>query len=73
MYDIYIRKISIDKVRHLENLDIPICNDNRKHLILTGKNGSGKTSLLLRHYQKLPVKMKMQIRYRNGLTILKSY
>lgn len=46
MYDIFIKKISIDKVRHLENIDIPICNDNKKHLILTGKNGSGKTSLL---------------------------
>ena len=46
MYDIFIKKILIDKVRHLENIDIPICNDKRKHLILTGKNGSGKTSLL---------------------------
>ncbi len=45
MYDIYIKTITIDKVRHLTNKTIPI-SDEKKHLILTGKNGSGKTSLL---------------------------
>ena len=42
----YITKIHIDHVRHLENIDIELSRTNRKHLILTGKNGSGKTSLL---------------------------
>ncbi|MCL2852468.1 MAG: AAA family ATPase [Defluviitaleaceae bacterium] len=42
----FITKIHIGKVRHLENIDIDISNIQRKHLILTGKNGSGKTSLL---------------------------
>ncbi|MCL1981516.1 MAG: hypothetical protein FWG53_00285, partial [Clostridiales bacterium] len=45
--DFYIKKMHIDKVRHLENIDIDIAGDTKRHLILTGKNGSGKTSLLL--------------------------
>ena len=42
----YIHKIHINKIRHLQNIDIPIQNDTYPHLILTGKNGSGKTSVL---------------------------
>ena len=42
----YIHKIHINKIRHLQNIDIPIENDLYPHLILTGKNGSGKTSVL---------------------------
>lgn len=42
----FITQIRIGKVRHLENLVIPLSNTERKHLILTGKNGSGKTSIL---------------------------
>ena len=45
MNDIYIKNIKINKVRHLQNMIINIA-DKRKHLIITGKNGSGKTSLL---------------------------
>lgn len=41
----YITEIQINKVRHLENLSIKL-GDEKKHLILTGKNGSGKTSVL---------------------------
>jgi len=41
----YITEIKINKVRHLENLSIKL-GDEKKHLILTGKNGSGKTSVL---------------------------
>ena len=33
-------------VRHLHNIKIPLSRTDRKHLILTGKNGSGKTSVL---------------------------
>lgn len=47
MEDIFIKSIHINKVRHLENVNIPISETERKHLILTGKNGSGKTSVLL--------------------------
>ena len=41
----YITKIDIEQVRHLENISIDL-GTPMKHLILTGKNGSGKTSLL---------------------------
>jgi predicted ATP-binding protein involved in virulence len=43
----FITEIKIGKVRHLENIDI-VLGDEKKHLILTGKNGSGKTSVLER-------------------------
>ena len=33
-------------MRHLKDVDIILSDSERKHLILTGKNGSGKTSLL---------------------------
>lgn len=46
MEESFIKKINIVKVRHLENLEILISDKERKHLILTGKNGSGKSSLL---------------------------
>jgi hypothetical protein len=46
MADRFITKIDIKKVRHLENFTIPLSETERKHLIITGKNGSGKTSLL---------------------------
>ena len=42
----FISKIQIKKLRHLENIDIILSDNQRKHLLLTGKNGSGKTSLL---------------------------
>jgi predicted ATP-binding protein involved in virulence len=47
MEEIFIKDIHINKVRHLENIHIPISETERKHVILTGKNGSGKTSVLL--------------------------
>jgi predicted ATP-binding protein involved in virulence len=46
MEEIFVTNIRINKVRHLEGLDIPLSDTERKHLILTGKNGSGKTSVL---------------------------
>lgn len=42
----YITKIQIEHVRHLKDIEIDLGEDKRTHLILTGKNGSGKTSLL---------------------------
>ncbi|MDA2252504.1 AAA family ATPase (plasmid) [Bacillus cereus] len=46
MTDIFVTELNINKVRHLKNVSIPLSKETRKHLILTGKNGSGKTSLL---------------------------
>ncbi len=46
MEDIFLKSLKINKVRHLEGIDISISETERKHLILTGKNGSGKTSVL---------------------------
>ena len=42
----FITKVRIDKLRHLEDIEIFLSEDERRHLLLTGKNGSGKTSLL---------------------------
>lgn len=42
----YIKKIHINNLFHLRNIDIPIANEKTPHLIITGKNGSGKTVLL---------------------------
>ena len=42
----FIKNIHINKLFHLENFDIPIADAKYPHLIITGKNGSGKTVLL---------------------------
>ncbi|MCM1187893.1 MAG: AAA family ATPase [bacterium] len=46
MEKIFIKKIEIERVRHLKDEEICLGNGDMRHLILTGKNGSGKTSLL---------------------------
>lgn len=46
MERLYITKLTINKVRHLKNISIPLSENQIKHLILTGKNGSGKTSVI---------------------------
>lgn len=45
MSDIYITEIKIDEVRNLKDLLIPISVVEKRNIIITGKNGSGKTSL----------------------------
>lgn len=42
----FITNIHVNKLFHLNNIDIPIADSNYPHLIITGKNGSGKTILL---------------------------
>ncbi len=46
MEELFITKINIKNVRHLKDISISLSTEKRKHLILTGKNGSGKTSVL---------------------------
>lgn len=42
----FIQGIHINNLYHLKNVDIPITDDSHYNLIITGKNGSGKTVLL---------------------------
>lgn len=46
MEQIFITDFTIEKVRHLRDISIPLSEKQLKHLILTGKNGSGKTSVV---------------------------
>lgn len=46
MEQTFLTGIHIHNVRHLDNIEIPLSTDARKNLILTGKNGCGKTSVL---------------------------
>ena len=45
--ELFIKDLNIDNVRNIKDLAIHLSTIKRKHLILTGKNGSGKTSTLL--------------------------
>jgi len=42
----FITKIEIQKIRHLSGFNIDIDESEAKHLLLTGTNGSGKTTVL---------------------------
>lgn len=52
MENLFVSKIIIENVRHLKNIQISLSDHEAKHLIFTGNNGSGKTSVLeaLSHY-----------------------
>lgn len=60
MNDIFISNIAINNVRHLSSIKIPLSKIKRQHLIFTGKNGSGKTSVLeeIRQYLAFGVEQK---------------
>lgn len=47
MNQTFMTGLHIYHVRHLRDIAIPISSQQRKSLILTGKNGSGKTSVLI--------------------------
>ena len=47
MTENFITAIKVNHSRNVNDLEIPLSEAQRQHLILTGKNGSGKTSLLL--------------------------
>lgn len=42
----FLTGLKILNVRHLHDIEIALSGESRKNLILTGKNGSGKTSVL---------------------------
>ena len=42
----FIKNINVNKLFHLNDFNIPIDDEKYPHLIITGKNGSGKTVLL---------------------------
>lgn len=42
----FMTALHICNVRHLKDIHIPLSQEQRRSLILTGKNGSGKTSVL---------------------------
>lgn len=42
----FITSVYVNNIFHLNDLEIPLSAVKRQHLLLTGKNGSGKTSLL---------------------------
>lgn len=42
----FITNIHINELLHLRDFDIPVADVNHPHLMITGKNGSGKTILL---------------------------
>lgn len=46
MANIFMTALKIYNVRHLKDIVIPLSKEECKALILTGKNGSGKTSVL---------------------------
>lgn len=46
MENIFITKLILENVRNLDYAEIPLSKDEKKHLIFTGKNGSGKTTIL---------------------------
>lgn len=48
MKEYFISEIDIEKLYHLSGIKITLDLTRRQHLLLTGKNGSGKTSLLLK-------------------------
>ena len=47
MAEHFITNILVENSRNVKDLEIPLSTNNRQHLILTGRNGAGKTSLLL--------------------------
>ena len=67
MEQTFLTSIKIEKIRHLENISIPLDMEKRKHLILTGKNGSGKTSVL-----EAMVKYIQNFLKRNGTSVEKA-
>ena len=45
MKEYFISEINIEKLYHLSNITIELDTTKRQHLLLTGKNGSGKNRI----------------------------
>ena len=46
MENVYITKVILEEVRNLTYAEIPLSTKEKKNLIITGKNGSGKTTVI---------------------------
>ena len=46
MEQVYLTEITIKQIRHLKNIKIELSPNEKKHLLLMGTNGCGKTSVL---------------------------
>lgn len=73
----FIQEITIEKLRHLSDIKISLNKEKKQHLLLTGKNGSGKTSLLYAMKNYLQAindgeLNKLKVEYLNYLETLKS-
>lgn len=74
MSETYITKIQVQESRNIRDLTIVLSDKERKHLIITGKNGSGKTSLLNDFFMFLKqVDNKNYRHYANQLRSLRSF
>lgn len=67
MADTFLTRIEIKHVRHLRDISIPLATEQRKHLILTGKNGSGKTSVLEALKENLEYLVSSDFRFRSEI------
>lgn len=60
----FLQSLQINNVRHLKDLYIEIDTNRPRHLILTGPNGCGKTSVLLfleQHLEGIPNRQLLQL------------
>ena len=65
----FIKNIHINELFHLKNFDIPIADEQTPHLMITGKNGSGKTVLLnaiADYFERIRNNSFMYLRYVNA-------
>ena len=65
----FIKNIHVNELFHLKDFDIPIADEQTPHLMITGKNGSGKTVLLnaiADYFERIRNNSFMYLRYVNA-------